>query len=321
GRKTGEEVKDPGTLVTEESIRRHMEKLASDEMEGRLAGEKGCQKAEKYVEEQFKKAGLKPPPGKNSHMQTFEFRQRSRRGMGAIGRGGKKAANVLGYFAGSDSRLKKEVVVLGGHIDHCGKAGDKSDPGRMGGPMGDDGIWNGANDNASGVTALLAIADALGTRKIKPKRSILLIAFAAEEHGLLGSRYYCSKPLIPLARTYAAINMDSIGRLKDNGGKQLEVFNIRTSAAWKGLIEPISGELGLTCTWHDGPWPRGMSSDHVSFSKQGVPSLGLFTGVVPERHKPNDHAELIDYKGMTTITRLALKLAVVLANRKEKLPK
>ena len=312
---------DIEALIAEKEIRKDLAFFAGDELEGRMAGQPGAAKAAKFILDAFKKAGLKPPPGMSSHSQPFKFSPRmSVSSSGRLGDGEWQSENVLGWFEGSDAKLKEQVVVIGAHFDHVGKAGDKANPGRSGGAVEGDEIFNGANDNSSGCSALLAIARALGSGKIKTKRSLLLIAFAAEEQGLLGSRHYCASPAVPVERTFAMLNMDSVGRMRDEKSGTVHVYQLRTSSAWQGIVEPIAAQAKVKCGFFQEPWPSGLSSDHVPFAAKKIKSIGFFTGVVPERHTPKDEADRVDFDGLTRIARLVLTLGCELADRADPLP-
>jgi aminopeptidase YwaD len=135
--------------------------------------------------------------------------------------------NVVGILAGSDPKLKDEVIAVGAHYDHLGRGGEGSLAPREGA------IHHGADDNASGTAALLELARMLATQPLKPRRTVVFIAFSGEEEGLLGSDYYVNHPLLPLANTVAMINMDMIGRLQE---LKLIVGGVGTASEWRSLI-------------------------------------------------------------------------------------
>jgi hypothetical protein len=136
--------------------------------------------------------------------------------------------NVVGILPGSDAKLKDEAIVIGAHYDHLGRGGEGSLAPREGD------IHHGADDNASGTAALLELARMLSKQPLKPRRTIVFIAFSGEEEGLLGSDYYVSHPLVPLANTVAMINMDMVGRLQES---KLIVGGVGTASDWRSLIE------------------------------------------------------------------------------------
>ena len=143
------------------------------------------------------------------------------------------SANVVGLLKGSDARLASEYIVIGAHYDHLGLGG----AGSLGRAAGGE-IHHGADDNASGTSALLELARVLAADRARLKRSILFIAFCAEEVGLLGSAAYTKNPVVPLASTVAMINMDMVGRLRNT----LSIGGVGTSPAWKPLIEKLNSE-------------------------------------------------------------------------------
>ncbi len=213
-----------------------------------------------------------------------------------------KTENVIGLLRGSDSLLKKEAIVVCAHYDHIGLG-----PGNT--------VFNGADDNSSGTSALLAVAEALSRNNIRPKRSVLFICFSAEEKGLLGSKYYASHPLIPLDSTMAVINMDMIGRtdsLHQQVAQTGYVYTIGSDILSLELDSVLkaanleTGNLILNDTYND-LFDKNRfyyRSDHYQFAKNGVPSVFLFTGLHRDYHKPTDTFEKINLKNLTSIARL-----------------
>jgi hypothetical protein len=211
------------------------------------------------------------------------------------------AYNVIGVLEGSDPVLRNETIVIGAHYDHLGRGGEGSLAPRSGE------IHHGADDNASGVAGMLELARLISTQKPRPKRSVLFMAFSGEEEGLLGSNYYVNHPIRPLPNTVAMINMDMIGRMKDNklivGGvgtakewrEMLGAQNAQTAAAGVVVTTTVSSlesarDLNLTLQ-EDGYGP----SDHSSFYAKQVPVLFFWTGTHNDYHKPSDTFEKINY--------------------------
>lgn len=239
-------------------------------------------------------------------------------------RRGAPAMNVVGILDGSDAHLKQEAIVVGAHYDHLGRGGTGSLAAREGE------IHHGADDNASGTSALLELARIFSQSGARPRRTLVFIAFGGEEEGLLGSGFYVRNPSVPLAQTVAMINMDMIGRLKDG---RLIVGGAGTAAEWRSLIEETNTKLRLTLTGgaesgdRKGEMPvvtgangRVMAtasaaprftlalnddgfgpSDHSSFYAQKIPVLFFFTGTHEDYHKPSDTAERINYEGQARI--------------------
>ncbi len=220
------------------------------------------------------------------------------------------SANVVGVLPGSDPSLSKQYVVIGAHYDHLGLGGTES---LAQNPEGQ--IHHGADDNASGTSAVLELARVLSGQRALLKRSVIFIAFSGEEEGLLGSGAYTRNPGAPLSSTVAMINMDMIGRLREN---KLVIGGAGTSPAWKPLIEKLNGsspdhsfKLSLQ---DDGFGP----SDHQSFYVRDIPVLFFFTGSHDDYHKPTDTAEKINTEGVRQIAEFVLEIAVSIANEPER---
>jgi len=216
--------------------------------------------------------------------------------------------NVVAILPGSDPKLKNEAIVIGAHYDHLGLGGEGSLAPREGE------IHHGADDNASGTAGVLELAH-MFTQGPKPRRTIVFVAFSGEEEGLIGSNYYVNHPVVPLANTVAMINMDMIGRLKD---QKLSIGGVGTAQEWKDEIKrtqdlltapqtiPASAgnhssastasPFALTLN-EDGYGP----SDHSSFYSKQIPVLFFWTGTHNDYHKPSDTAEKINYPGEARI--------------------
>jgi hypothetical protein len=210
------------------------------------------------------------------------------------------AYNVVGILDGSDPVLKNEVIVIGAHYDHLGRGGSGSLATREGD------IHHGADDNASGVAGVLELARIFAANRAMMKRTLVFIAFSGEEEGLLGSNFYVNHPIMPLGQTVAMINMDMIGRMKEN---KLIIGGVGTAQEWRSWITDKNrpGELNIalaatssiltlkpfTLTLNeDGYGP----SDHSSFYAKQIPVLFFFTGTHDDYHKPSDTAEKINYE-------------------------
>jgi hypothetical protein len=212
------------------------------------------------------------------------------------------AQNVLGLLEGNDPKLKDEVVVLSGHYDHIGMSNDGK-------------VFNGADDNASGITALLNIARAYQQLQFKPKRSILFLAATGEEKGLFGSEYYSENPLIPLQKTYLDLNMDMIGRLDDKyeENKDSNYIYIIGPKIMGGDLFRLNEEankesynLNFDYTYDDKKDPNifYLRSDHINFAKHHIPVIAYFSGEHKDYHKVTDKVDKINFKLM--IKRIAL---------------
>jgi len=220
--------------------------------------------------------------------------------------------NVAGILPGSDPNLKNEAIVIGAHYDHLGRGGAGSLAAREGQ------IHHGADDNASGVAGLIELARMLASQSPKPRRTIVFIAFSGEEEGLIGSSYYVNHPIFPLANTVAMINMDMIGRLKEN---KLIVGGIGTASEWRSMINDKNALTGLKAAhgttnsvWTVSPFALTLNedgfgpSDHSSFYSRQVPVLFFWTGTHADYHKPSDTADKIDYEGEARIVSFAANI-------------
>ncbi len=220
-----------------------------------------------------------------------------------------EAYNVIGILEGRDPVLKNEAIIIGAHYDHLGRGGQGSLA------VNSSEIHHGADDNASGTSAVLELARQFARSKDN-KRTIIFMSFGGEEEGLLGSKYYVEHPVWPLEKTVAMINLDMVGRL--NEGK-LTIGGVGTASEWKELINsknpatttPHASGNGTAATAfalqlnEDGFGP----SDHSSFYGKQIPVLFFFTGTHNDYHKPSDTAEKINYDGLLNITNLVSSIA------------
>jgi len=216
-------------------------------------------------------------------------------------------ANIIGVVEGTDPKLKDEYIVIGAHMDHLGL-------GYQGGSLYSGklpAIHYGADDNASGTAGLLELAQYFAANPTK--RSLLFMAFSGEELGLLGSAHYTRQPVIPLEKIVAMLNMDMIGRLRDD---QLSVIGADSSPAWRPLLEALNAEAGFNLTMGGGF--GGGGSDHASFLARKIPVLFFFTGMHREYHTPADKPETINAPGAARVVRLVANVAEHIANAPER---
>ena len=207
--------------------------------------------------------------------------------------------NVIGSIEG-EGPLADETIVIGAHYDHVGRGGPNSLA------PGSTEIHNGADDNASGTTTLLELARRFGNRAKtkKPARRLVFIAFTGEEMGLLGSARYCKQPVFPLDKTIAMLNMDMVGRLKEN---KLIVYGTGTSSRWESELTKNNADLGFKLIFK----PEGFGpSDHSSFYAKKIPVLHFFTGEHADYHKPTDDWEKINVEGMARVADLMEKIVL-----------
>jgi hypothetical protein len=209
----------------------------------------------------------------------------------------KKTQNVIAYIEGNDSKLKDEYIIVGAHYDHLGYGGHKSGSRR---PHIDE-VHNGADDNASGVSIIIELAKSL--KKTNNKRSIMFVAFGAEEMGLIGSKYFVNSGLIDNNKIQTMINLDMVGKLKTE--KVLNVSGTKTGVDLEKYLIDSFNESQLDYAF-DG---KGYGpSDHSSFYVNDVPVLFFFTGGHTDYHTPFDDYDKLNYPGMNLIEDLLFEL-------------
>jgi hypothetical protein len=235
--------------------------------------------------------------------------------------------NVVAVWEGSDPLLKAEYVALGAHYDHVGSGCPRA---------GDDTICNGADDDGSGTTALLGMAEALAKSPTRPKRSVLFVWHCGEEKGLWGSRYFTEFPTVPLDKIVAQINIDMIGRSKKEGDTNPRnaeltgpdavylIGSTMMSTELGDLVNTVNKSyLNLTFdTRYDDPKDPNRffyRSDHFNYARKGIPIIFFFDGVHEDYHRAGDTADKIDYQKMEKITRTIYMTAWEIANRPARL--
>jgi hypothetical protein len=276
-------------------MRAQLEVLAHDSLRGRGSGTEDELKAAQYLVELFQGYGLVPPQG--GSVQPFQAY--SEKTQSTV-----TSQNVLAAVPGSGS-LAQEWLVVGAHYDHIGVRAQED---------GSPGINNGADDNGSGTVVLLEMAriyreyvDA-GAMPVEDRRSVLFIAFGAEELGLLGSCHYAvQEPVVPLALTRAMINFDMVGRVREG---VVEVRGYGSSQDWAPLVVNAN-RPGLIL--YDPPYFCEHCSDYACFQEGGVPFLWFFSGMHQEYHTPSDDVEFINFQGLADIGEVSLRALIRLA--------
>jgi hypothetical protein len=211
--------------------------------------------------------------------------------------------NVVGVLRGSDPELSKECIVFGAHYDHLGFG----DVGTRGGARA-GAYYPGADDNASGTVGVMEVAEAYGALPFKPRRSLVFVAFAAEEVGLFGSRHYANNPVFPSSKTVAMINFDMIGRGKPN---RLTVAGVGTGVGLDKMIEEANKAVGLQLRIAKS---AGGGSDHTSFLMKKIPIMFFVTGGNPQYHSPEDTVDRIDFDNLTKASKLAFLVSARLSS-------
>jgi hypothetical protein len=216
-----------------------------------------------------------------------------------------EARNVTALLPGSDPSLADEVLIIGAHYDHLGRGGEGSlAPDEFGA------IHNGADDNASGTSGLIELAQRLAVSDRRPARSILFLAFTAEEKGLWGSAHYVRNPLLPIEQTVAMLNMDMIGRLEEG---TLVVHGVGTAEEWTDVLLDANQSTARPLSYAVSPDGSG-ASDHASFyNEQGLPVLHFFTNTHTDYHRPSDDWEKVDVEGLERVVDFVSEVAFDIA--------
>ena len=270
--------------IRQKDLANHINTLASDTLRGRAAGSDGGRAAGSYLVQQLRRIGIQPAGIDGDYFQEF-----SDRGF----------RNIVSVLPGRDPVLKNRYIVVGAHYDHVGLGTKTTSRGGLGQ------IHNGADDNASGTAAVLELAEALSTTDtLDRRRSILFIFWDAEELGLLGSKHWTAHPTIPLSTIDMALNVDMVGRLRDN---QLFVYGTRTGSGLRQLAATTNSHLKRPLTFQYN-WDLIANSDHHPFFANGIPVLFLHTGLHEQYHRPSDDADRISYVGLAAVTKLMVGL-------------
>jgi Peptidase family M28 len=285
--------------------------IASDETEGRETGSTGQKKAGKYIVNVYKQLGIPFPKGAENYYQKVPATYMNKFQAENL----PDSENIWAFIEGSEK--PNEVLVISAHYDHIG--------------IDENGkICNGADDDGSGTSALLEIAQAFQQAKKEghgPKRSILFLHVTGEEHGLFGSQYYSENPLFPIKNTITDINIDMIGRRDDRHPNTNNYIYIIGSDYLSSDLYTITEnanscytKLDLDYKFNDRKDPNRYyyRSDHYNFAKNGIPSVFLFNGVHDDYHKESDEVSKIEFDALAKRTQLAFAMAWELANRSKR---
>ncbi|MGQ0646330.1 MAG: M20/M25/M40 family metallo-hydrolase [Gemmatimonadaceae bacterium] len=286
--------------------------LADDARDGRAAGTAGNDSARAYLVRRLELLGVDPlipqadcpGPCPLSFVQLFDARM-----SGAERHGlppSLPTGNVVGLIPGRDPALRGQLVVLGAHFDHLGRRSfgsrDTAQP---------NAIHNGADDNASGVAAVLELARLL--RRNPPRRSVAILAFSAEELGTLGSEYLVGHPPFPLDSVQAMLNFDMVGRLRDD---KLIVYGTATATELPAILSGANSAPSLKLhAVGDGEGP----SDHAAFYHKGLPVLHFFTDLHDDYHRTTDDFDRVNVAGMRRVVAFAERVTRELADRPARL--
>ncbi len=295
--------------VAPESVRAQLTALAHDSMEGRRTGTPGARRAAHFIAQRMTEIGLEPG-GYDGYFQRVPLAQGERRpvllqSLDALDTIPAERvvvdANVVGVVRGADPARSDEVVIVGAHFDHVGMRTHESG----------DSIYNGADDDASGVVALLEIARAL--QAAPPARTVLFVAFTGEEMGLLGTRWFIEDPPIPLAQVVAQLQIEMIGRPDSLAGG--------AGRAWltgyeRSTMGRMLAEAGVPIVADPRPAQNFFErSDNIAFARLGIPAHTLSSyGMHEDYHQPDDEVEAIDFAHMTAVIEAAIDATRLLAD-------
>ena len=303
----------PVEAITAAEVERQLRVLAHDSLEGRQTGTAGERAAARFIAAEMQWIGLQPG-GDSGLLQRVPLLASTRNGRtrlrlalpdsaGIVPPGDTTMAwNVIGIIPGTDPALRDEVVVVGAHLDHVG----------TGNPVAGDSIYNGADDDASGVVAVLGIAAAIRAGPA-PKRTLVFAAFTGEEMGLLGTRWYIAHPTHPIERTVANLQVEMIGRPDSLAGGAGKGWLTGYERSTMGDILREAGSAII-------PDPRPdqnffMRSDNIAFARLGIPAHTLSSfNLHTDYHRPSDEADAVDFAHMTAVIRAAADMVRHLAD-------
>ncbi len=269
-------------------IKKDIEILADDSLSGREVGTEGEKMAAAYIVSQFENASLSPAGTDGFYQSFFVSDPENPHALPSSDNGidGITGYNVIGMI----DNPSEEMVIVGAHYDHLGM-GDFSSLHR-----GERAIHNGADDNASGVAAMMHLARILSQKELQ--RDVVFIGISGEEKGLWGSNYFTKNPTIDLTKANFMINMDMVGRLDKSKG--LAVNGTGTSPIWDWLLDEVNTDSLKLIKSESGIGP----SDHTSFYLQDIPVLHFFTGQHEDYHKPGDDIEKINIEGILYVATM-----------------
>jgi len=288
---------------TSSAAARDVARLADDALEGRLTGSPGADSAAAYIASRFRELGLTQVPALAGWTQTFIVSPNAPAAHGS-GLGGASGHNVVALLGGQDPALAERYVVIGAHYDHLGLGGggNSLDPANAGQ------VHNGADDNASGVAALLETARRLVERPAP--WTTVFVAFSGEEQGVIGSTEFVRSAVIPMDQVLFMLNFDMVGRLRDD---RLTVFGAESAEEWNEVLDAANRGHGLALNPQPGAYGP---SDHTSFTVAGVPVLHFFTGSHEDYHRSTDDAQKVNVAGLQRVAALATDVLHSVAARR-----
>jgi hypothetical protein len=302
--------------ITESDVRRILSILAADSMEGRMTGSRGANKAAAFIVREMKSLGLTPMGDSGTYLQKVPFASTTStaRGpslklldsLGALRTIPEPARvigyNIIGVMPGTDPVLKNEIVAFAAHYDHLG----------MGSPVNGDSIFNGADDDASGVTTVLEIARSFA-KGPPPKRTILFMTTTGEEQGILGTKWYVAHPAFPLTRMVAEMEVEMAGRPDPAAGGSGKLWMTGYDRSTMGSMLKAAG-IPIVAD----PYPQYQffeRSDNIIFARAGIPAHTLSSyNLHKDYHERTDEVSGIDFAHLTAIARAAAQAARLLTD-------
>jgi aminopeptidase YwaD len=262
----------------ENNLRRHVKVLTADSLQGRGLGTTGAILARDYIAEEFRNIQLHAFPDFQDYIQPFQFRQQF---------AWLKAHNVIGYIEGSDPDLKNEYLVIGAHYDHLGFKEVNSRKV----------IFPGADDNASGVAVILELARHFAIHSHLLKRSLIFIAFDAEESGLKGSEFFIENTPVPAESIKFMMSFDMVGMLSEHKG--IDLVGIESVINGFDIADKLAQQHNIKLKKAGAGYEK--YTDTAPFGIRGIPSVHVYTGQNSPYHKPQDRHHLLDYEGMVKV--------------------
>ena len=301
-------------IFTSERYLEHVSILASDKMEGRGIGTDGIDLAASYIAEKMRDIGLEPG-GNDGFFQNFTawtqgiVRHDGDAAQDTESEISKKVAlkNIIGVLRSSAN--SGQVLIIGAHYDHLGiRVKENSDGEKK------EYIYNGADDNASGVAALLLVAEAFLTLRNPPLKTVYFVAFSGEENGLLGSGYFVENLPSPADSIALMLNLDMVGRLRN---ERLVIAGASTGEGLEELLRVSADGLDIEPDFDSGGAYSGSDCDNFVFSK--IPAIHLFTDLHEQYNTPDDDVRFINTTGGAEVSRFVFKTGVSQAYSREKL--
>lgn len=297
--------------ISESRIRDFLSKLADDSMEGRKTGTRGANKAAAFIAREMKSIGLEPA-GDSAYFQKVPFAAGGRRGITLLeslkdldtipATSRIISYNVIGMIKGSDPAMRDQTVVIAAHYDHLG----------IGRPVNGDSIYNGADDDGSGVATIIEVARAIKAGA-PPKRTMIFMTTTGEEQGILGTKWYVQHPVVPLSKMVAEMEVEMAGRPDSLAGGSGKTWMTGYERSTMGDMLKAAGIPIVP-----DPYPqRGFfeRSDNIIFARAGIPAHTLSTyNLHADYHKPSDEVSKIDFDHLTGVARAAAAAARLLAD-------